>query len=127
MSELPPKKPARKPSVKKTTATNGSTAPAKPRKPRQPRAKAPSATTPSQGQTTPRPRAPSKRTGVSKKTSQPSTGSMKWSALVILLLLMLSVGGWGYWSLLKPLTLPGTGYKLTIPQGASYYQTIEKS
>ena len=126
MSELPPKKPARKPSVKKTTATNGSTAPAKPRKPRQPRTKAPSATTPSQGQTTPRPRAPSKRTGVSKKTSQPSTGSMKWSALVILLLLMLSVGGWGYWSLLKPLTLPSTGYKLTIPQGASYYQTIEK-
>ena len=124
MSELPPKKPARKPAVKKTT-TNGNATPAKPRKPRQPRAKAATTTAPSPSQATPRPRAPSKRAVAAKKTSQPSTGSMKWPVLIVLLLL-LSVVGWGYWGLLKPLNLPNTGYKLTIPQGASYYQTIEK-
>ena len=116
MSELPPKKPARKPAAKKTTATSGDATTPKPRKARV------------KGSDTGQKSTPKKRVVTAKKPEKNTNNTTKLKPIVVsvLLFLVLSLAGWGYWGLLRPLELSKDGYKLTIGRGASYYETLNK-
>ena len=116
MSELPPKKPARKPAAKKTTATSGDATTPKPRKARV------------KASDTGQKSTPKKRVVTAKKTNTSTNNTTKLKSIVVLVLLfcVLSLAGWGYWGLLRPLELSKDGYKLTIGRGASYYETLNK-
>ncbi len=119
MSDLPPKKPARKPAAKKTTtASKVGATPVKPRKQRQPRAQI----SPDNDQQA----APRKRTTTARMSAPPPKKSLKLPIFSLLLLMLLLVSGWMYWGLWRPLPLPSQGYKLTIAQGGSYHEIIRQ-